>query len=214
MIVPAGRPSFAEALRAGAETYHALAALLEEAGLSSAVGDEGGYAPSLESNETAVKLVLEAIERAGYTPGEDIVLALDPASTEFYEGGKYVFKGEGTTRSGAEMVSMYADWVREYPIISIEDGLAEDDWETWKALTDKIGATTQLVGDDLFVTNTSSPTSCTVRPSAAVSLCQPGQSPSARPSSIEMIGYCRVQSSYIRIMSSLDLMPSPDFFRL
>ncbi|MFN8539354.1 MAG: phosphopyruvate hydratase [Thermomicrobiales bacterium] len=154
MVMPVGATSFREGLRWGVEVYNALKKVLHDRGFSLGVGDEGGFAPSLESNRAALELIVSAIELAGYKPGEQVRIALDPASTEFFEGGKYVFKGEGTTRSGAEMVAMYADWVREYPIISIEDGLAEDDWETWKALTDKIGATTQLVGDDLFVTNT------------------------------------------------------------
>ncbi len=154
MVMPVGAPSFREGLRWGVEVYNALKKVLHDRGLATSVGDEGGFAPSLESNRAALELIVQAIEAAGYKPGEQMRIALDPAATEFYEGGKYVFKGEGTTRSGAEMVSMYADWVREFPIVSIEDGLAEDDWDTWKALTEKIGATTQLVGDDLFVTNT------------------------------------------------------------
>jgi enolase len=154
MVMPVGAPSFREGLRWGTEIYNALKKVLHDRGFSLGVGDEGGFAPSLESNRAALELIVQAIEAAGYKPGEQIRIALDPAATEFYEGGKYVFKGEGTTRSGAEMVSMYAEWVREFPIISIEDGLAEDDWDTWKALTERIGAATQLVGDDLFVTNT------------------------------------------------------------
>ncbi|CAA9554510.1 MAG: Enolase [uncultured Thermomicrobiales bacterium] len=154
MVMPVGAPSFREGLRWGAEVYHALKGVLHGRGFSLGVGDEGGFAPSLDSNRAALELIVEAIERAGYRPGEQIRIALDPAATEFYEGGKYVLKGEGTERSGAEMVEMYAEWVREYPIISVEDGLAEDDWETWRALTERIGGATQLVGDDLFVTNT------------------------------------------------------------
>ena len=154
MVMPVGAPSFREGLRWGTEVYHALKGVLHGRGFALGVGDEGGFAPSLDSNREALELILAAIEKAGYKPGEQIRIALDPASTEFYEGGKYVLKGEGVTRSGAEMVDLYAQWTREYPIISIEDGLAEDDWETWRALTERIGGTTQLVGDDLFVTNT------------------------------------------------------------
>ena len=154
MVMPVGAPTFREGLRWGTEVYHALKSVLHGRGFALGVGDEGGFAPSLESNREALELIVAAIEKAGYKPGEQIRIALDPASTEFYEGGKYVFKGEGTTRSGAEMVDLYAEWTREYPIISIEDGMAEDDWETWRALTERIGGATQLVGDDLFVTNT------------------------------------------------------------
>ena len=154
MVMPVGASSFREGLRWGVEVYNALKKVLHNRGFSLGVGDEGGFAPSLGSNREALELIVQAIEAAGYKPGEQVRIALDPAATEFFEGGKYVFKGEGTTRSGAEMVDLYAGWVREFPIISIEDGLAEDDWDTWKALTEQIGATTQLVGDDLFVTNT------------------------------------------------------------
>jgi enolase len=154
MVMPVGAPSFREGLRMGAETFHALKAILHDSGLNTGVGDEGGFAPSLESNEAALKLVVEAIERAGYRAGEDIVIALDPASTEFYKDGSYVLKGEGRTLDSTEIVSYWADWAARYPIKSIEDGLSEDDWSTWKALTDAIGDKVQLVGDDLFVTNT------------------------------------------------------------
>jgi len=154
MVMPVGAPSFREGLRWGAEVYHALKGVLHGRGFALGVGDEGGFAPSLDSNREALELIIAAIEQAGYKPGEQIRIALDPASTEFYESGQYVLKGEGVTRSGAEMVELYAQWTSEYPIISIEDGLAEDDWETWRALTERIGRTTQLVGDDLFVTNT------------------------------------------------------------
>ncbi len=154
MVMPVGASSFHEGLRWGTEVYHALKGVLHERGFSLGVGDEGGFAPSLNSNREALELIIAAIEKAGYKPGEQIRIALDPASTEFYEGGQYVLKGEGVTRSGAEMVELYAQWTSEYPIISIEDGLAEDDWETWRTLTERIGSTTQLVGDDLFVTNT------------------------------------------------------------
>lgn len=154
MVMPVGAETFAEGLRQGTEVFHTLKKVLAERGLNTNVGDEGGYAPSLESNEMAVTLVLEAIERAGYTPGEDIVIALDPASTEFYEDGSYHLKGEGRTQSSEEMVEFWAEWVERYPIVSIEDALAEDDWEGWKALTEKIGDRCHLVGDDLYVTNT------------------------------------------------------------
>ena len=153
MIVPAGAPSFAEALRWGAETYHALKSVLRDKGYNTNVGDEGGFAPTLSSNEEAVELILEAIERAGYEPGEDIYLALDPAASEFYHDGRYVLKKEGRTLTGEEMVAFYEDWVEKYPIISIEDGLAEDDWEHWGLLTSRIGGRVQIVGDDLLVTN-------------------------------------------------------------
>ena len=155
MIMPVGAESFAQALRAGAETFHTLKKVLKERGYNTSVGDEGGFAPSLKSNVEAVELLLEAIEKAGYSPGHDIAIALDPASSEMFQDGKYVFfKSDKSKKSSDEMVKLYADWVRQYPIISIEDGLAQDDWEGWKALTDAIGDKVQLVGDDLFVTNT------------------------------------------------------------
>lgn len=155
MVMPVGAPSFSEGLRWGVEVYQALKKVLHGRGLSTGVGDEGGFAPSLSSNREALEVIVAAIEAAGYKPGEQIRIALDPASTEFFDGGKYVLKGEGVTYTGAELVEMYAQWVSEYPIISIEDGVAEDDWETWQALTARIGDKVQLVGDDLFVTNTS-----------------------------------------------------------
>ncbi len=154
MVMPVGADTFGEGLRQGAEVFHTLKKVLAERGLNTNVGDEGGYAPSLESNEAAVQLVMEAIEKAGYAPGDDFVIALDPASTEFYEDGRYKLKGEGRELSTEEMVDFWADWVDRYPIKSIEDGLAEDDWDGWMALTEKIGDRCQLVGDDLFVTNT------------------------------------------------------------
>ncbi len=157
MIMPVGAESFNEALRWGAETFHTLKSVLKKKGYNTAVGDEGGFAPSLKSNTEALDVILEAIEKAGFTAGEDISLALDPASSEFYvaETGKYVFKkSDKSEKSSAEMAAYWADWVRQYPIISIEDGLAENDWEGWKILTDEIGDRCQLVGDDLFVTNT------------------------------------------------------------
>ena len=153
MIVPAGAPSFKEALRWGVETYHALKAVLKSRGYNTNVGDEGGFAPSLKSNEEAVELLLEAIEKAGYRPGEDVFIAIDAAASEFYQDGKYVLKKEGRTLTSEEMVEFYAAWVRKYPIISIEDGLAEDDWDGWRILTRRLGGEVQLVGDDLFVTN-------------------------------------------------------------
>jgi enolase len=154
MVMPVGAPTFTEGLRWGTEVFHTLKMILAGRGLNTSVGDEGGYAPSLESNEDAVKLVMEAIEKAGYAPGEQIAIALDPASTEFFDKGTYDLAGEGRKLSQAEMVDYWADLVQKYPIVSIEDGLAEDDWETWQALTERIGETVQLVGDDLFVTNT------------------------------------------------------------
>jgi enolase len=154
MIMPAGAKSFAQALRMGAETFHTLKKVLAEKGLSTTVGDEGGFAPNLSSNEEAIKYIIEAIEKAGYVPGEDIFIALDPASSEFYNDGKYQLKGEGLEYDAAGMVDYYSRLVEKYPIISIEDGMAEEDWEGWKLLTDAIGNKVQLVGDDLFVTNT------------------------------------------------------------
>lgn len=153
MIMPVGAKSFAEALRMNAEIYHNLKALLKSKGLSTALGDEGGFAPDLKCNEEAIEVILEAVVKAGYKPGEDIVIALDVASSEMYEDGKYNLAGEGIVKTSAEMVDYLAALCEKYPIISIEDGLAEDDWEGWKALTDKLGGKVQLVGDDLFVTN-------------------------------------------------------------
>lgn len=154
MVMPVGAQSFADGLRMGTEVFHNLKKLLAERGLNTNVGDEGGYAPSLGSNEDAVKLVNEAIEKAGYAPGEQVMIALDPATSEFYEDGSYNLKGEGRTLSADEMVAYWEDLVSRYPIVSIEDGLAEDDWDGWTKLTAAIGERTQLVGDDLFVTNT------------------------------------------------------------
>lgn len=154
MVMPAGATSFAEALRMGAEVFHSLKAVLKGKGLNTAVGDEGGFAPNLHSNVEAIEVILEAITKAGYKPGKDCFIALDPAATELYKDGKYVFAGEGVTRSTAEMIDFWADLVEKYPIISIEDGLAEDDWEGWQELTKRLGHKVQLVGDDLFVTNT------------------------------------------------------------
>ena len=151
MVVPLGAPSFGEALRWGAEVYHELKKVLNEKGLSTGLGDEGGFAPNLPSNRAALDLILEAIKRAGYTPGTDIALALDVASSEFFKDGAYQF--EGQSKSAAEMSAYYAELVRDYPLVSIEDPLDEDDWEGWKTLTDEIGDQVQIVGDDLFVTN-------------------------------------------------------------
>jgi len=154
MIMPVGAASFREALRWGAETYHVLKKILHDRGLSTAVGDEGGFAPDLASNEEACRLLVEAIEQAGFAPGEQIAIALDPASTEFFRDGTYVLSSEDRTLTPAEMVAYYADLVDRYPIVSIEDGMAEEDWDGWRAITDAIGDRVQLVGDDLFVTNT------------------------------------------------------------
>jgi len=153
MIMPIGAHTFAEGLRMGAEVYHSLKKVLSDRGLSTAVGDEGGFAPNLDTNEAAIQIIEEAVEKAGYDPGSDIAIALDPAASEFYSGGKYVFKGEGKERSGEEMVEYYAQLCERHPIVSIEDGLAEDDWDTWKLLTERLGNRVQIVGDDLFVTN-------------------------------------------------------------
>jgi enolase len=154
MIVPVGAPTFAEAIRFGAETFRALGSVLAGQGYSTTVGDEGGYAPRLRSNVEAIELILEAIAKAGYRPGSDIALALDPAASEFFEEGKYVFKkSDGSARDAEGMIRFYGDWTRQYPIVSIEDGLAEDDWQGWKELTSELGKKTQLVGDDLFVTS-------------------------------------------------------------
>jgi len=153
MIFPLGAPSFAEALRTGAEIFHRLKAVIADKGYSTAVGDEGGFAPDLGSNREAVELVLTAIEKAGYRPGEDVWLALDPASSEFYRDGVYDLTGEGQKKSTAEMIGFWQEWVERYPIVSIEDGLAETDWDGWVELTRVLGERAQLVGDDLFVTN-------------------------------------------------------------
>jgi len=153
MIMPVGAASFSEALRWGVETYHSLAAVLKRRGLSTTVGDEGGFAPDLSSNEDAVRILVEAIEAAGRVPGEEIAIAMDPATTELYQDGAYVFAREGRTLSSGEMVEYWVDLVGRYPIVSIEDGMAEDDWDGWAALTEALGGTVQLVGDDLFVTN-------------------------------------------------------------
>jgi len=156
MVMPAGMPTFAEALRAGTEVFHALRGILKKAGHSTAVGDEGGFAPNLRSNREAVDVVLEAVGKAGLAAGDNVFVALDVASSELWDDGQYVFKKSGEpTRTADQMVEMYADWVRQYPIVSIEDGVAESDWDGWKKLTTAIGDRVQLVGDDLFVTNPS-----------------------------------------------------------
>jgi enolase len=156
MVLPAGLPSFAEALRAGAETFHALRGLLKKRGLATGVGDEGGFAPSLKSNREAVELVLEAVQKAGFSPGRDVFLGIDVAASEFFDDqtGRYELRksGEGS-KSSDDMIELYADWVRQYPIVSIEDGLAEGDWPGWKKLTAALGGKVQIVGDDIFVTN-------------------------------------------------------------
>ena len=155
MIMPVGAENFAEALRMGAETFHTLKKVLKERGYNTSVGDEGGFAPSLKSNVEAVELLLEAIESAGYSAGHDICLALDAAASEMFQDGEYVFfKSDKSQKSSDDMIKLYADWVRQYPIISLEDGLAQDDWEGWKAMTEALGDKIQIVGDDLFVTNT------------------------------------------------------------
>jgi enolase len=154
MVMPVGLPTFAEGLRAGTEIFHALRAILKQAGHSTGGGDEGGFAPNLKSNREALDLVLEAVGKAGYAAGTDVVLALDVAASELWDSGQYVFKKSGeATRSPEQMVEMYADWVRQYPIISIEDGVAESDWHGWKLLTQALGGRVQIVGDDVFVTN-------------------------------------------------------------
>jgi enolase 1/2/3 len=154
MIAPLGAPTFAEALRWAAETFHALGALLHERGFATTVGDEGGYAPSLETNEAAIGLVLEAIQRAGYAPGEQIAIALDPAASEVRSEGRYVLAREQRTLSSDELITFWADWVERYPIVSLEDGLGEDDWSGWAALNERLGSRIQVMGDDLLVTNT------------------------------------------------------------
>jgi enolase len=155
MIVPLGAPTFSEALRMGVEVFHGLKAILQGKGYSTAVGDEGGFAPNLKSNAEALEVIVEAIERAGYKPSEEVAIAIDAAASEFYRDGKYVLVGEGGEQKGVDdMILLYEDWITRFPIVSLEDGLAEDDWEGWKRLTARLGRRIQLVGDDLFVTNT------------------------------------------------------------
>jgi len=153
MIAPVGAPNFREALRWGSETYHALKGILKDKGYSTGVGDEGGFAPALKTNAEAIELILQAIQKAGYKPGEQIALALDPASSGFYEDGLYHLRTEGRKVTSAQMVELYADWANQYPIVVLEDGLAEDDWDGWKLLNQTLGSKIELVGDDLFVTN-------------------------------------------------------------
>jgi enolase len=154
MIMPVGMATFSEALRAGVEIFHALRSILKKAGLSTGVGDEGGFAPNLKSNREALDVVLEAIATAGYSAGENVFIALDVAASELWDNGKYVFRKSGEpTRTSAQMIELWSEWVRQYPIVSIEDGLAEGDWEGWKGLTAALGSGVQLVGDDVFVTN-------------------------------------------------------------
>jgi enolase len=153
MLAPIGRPTYSEALRAGAECFHALRSILHTRGLGTGQGDEGGYAPDLAHNEAAMELLLEAITSAGYTPGRDVAIMLDPASSELYEEGRYVLRGEGRTLEAAELVDLWESWCDKYPIVSIEDGMAEDDWDGWKLITERLGSRIQLVGDDNFVTN-------------------------------------------------------------
>jgi enolase len=155
MVYPVGAPTFAEALRAGTETFHALAKILKRRGYSTAVGDEGGFAPDLKSDEEACELIVEAIAAAGYVAGKDIFLALDPAASSFYENGAYVLSKSGAgSKSNVEMIDLYAQWIDRYPIASIEDGLAEDDWDGFAAMTARLGDRIQIVGDDIYVTNT------------------------------------------------------------
>jgi enolase len=154
MIIPVGAPTFREALRYGTEVFHALKKIIDAKGLSTTVGDEGGFAPSLPSHEAAIQLILEAIDKAGYTAGEQIAIGLDCAASEFYKDGKYHLEGEGLTLTAAEWTDILATWCDKYPIISIEDGMAEGDWDGWKHLTERLGKQVQIVGDDLFVTNT------------------------------------------------------------
>ena len=153
MVVPAGAPSFSEGLRWGTEVFHALKGILHQRGLSTGQGDEGGFAPELDANEDAMRLLVDAIERSGHQPGRDVFIALDPAATEFYRDGHYELTGEGLSLQAEELIDRWARWIARYPVISIEDGLAEDDWEGWRSLTSKLGKRVQLVGDDIFVTN-------------------------------------------------------------
>jgi len=153
MVVPAGATSFSHALQIGTEVYHCLKGVLKDKGLNTNVGDEGGFAPALSSNKQAVEVIISAIEKAGYKPGKDCFIALDPAASQFYEDGKYILSREGISLSTKEMVDYYVKWVSSYPIISIEDGMAEDDWDGWQLLSEKLGSKAQLVGDDLYATN-------------------------------------------------------------
>jgi enolase len=154
MIIPVGAPSFREAVRYGAEVFHALKKIIHDKGMSIAVGDEGGFAPNVPNHEAAIQMILDAISAAGYTAGEQIAIGLDCAASEFYKDGKYELEGEGLSLTGEQWIDMLATWVDKYPIISIEDGMAEGDWDGWKLLTERLGKKVQIVGDDLFVTNT------------------------------------------------------------
>ena len=153
MILPVGSNSIADAVRVGADVFHTLRGILKQKGLNTSVGDEGGFAPEMSSNEAAIELILESIQRAGYEPGADVALALDPASTELFKDGNYLLEKEGHSLSSEQLAELWADWVDRYPIISIEDGMAEDDWQGWAQLTNRIGDQAQIVGDDLLVTN-------------------------------------------------------------
>jgi len=153
MVAPAGAPTYREALRWGAEVFHSLKEILHARGLSTGQGDEGGFAPELEANEDAMRLLVEAIERSGHRPGDEVFIAIDPAASEFYREGRYQLKGEGRTLDSEGLIDVWESWAGRYPLVSVEDGLAEDDWEGWVRLTSRLGKTTQLVGDDLFVTN-------------------------------------------------------------
>ena len=157
MLLPIGLPTFREALRAGAECFHALRTILHDRGLGTGQGDEGGYAPDLDRNEAAMELLMEAIAAAGYAPGRDVGIGLDPATSELYKDGHYELRGEGITLDAAGLVDRWEEWVGKYPIVSLEDGMAEDDWEGWKLLTERLGGRVQLVGDDIFVTNIAAP---------------------------------------------------------
>ena len=153
MVAPAGAPTYREALRWGAEVFHSLKEILHARGLSTGQGDEGGFAPELKTNEDAMRLLVEAIERSGHRPGDEVFIAIDPAASEFYREGRYQLKGEGRTLDSEGLIDVWESWAGRYPLVSVEDGLAEDDWEGWVRLTSRLGKTTQLVGDDLFVTN-------------------------------------------------------------
>jgi enolase len=175
MIMPVGAPTFREGLRWGAEIYHTLKSVLQSRGQRTLVGDEGGYAPQVSANSEAFDMIMEAIEKAGYKPGADIMLAMDPASSEFYKDGKYHLKTEGKVLTGAEMVDLYASWVDKYPIISIEDGLHEDDWASWTLMMEKLGDQVQIVGDDLLVTNVKRIQMAAARKAANSLLCKVNQ---------------------------------------
>lgn len=199
MIAPVGAASFSEALRWSSEIYHCLKSVLHKKGLGTGIGDEGGFAPSLKANEEALELIVQAVEAAGFKAGNQVALALDPAASEFYEGGKYTLKTENRTLSREEMVDYYSRLVDSYPIISIEDGLAEDDWDGWKVLTDKLGSRIQLVGDDLFVTNTRRIRSGIERGVANAVLIKPNQI-GTLTETLDAIGLAR-ENGYACVMS-------------